>query len=481
MKKLVSLILTLLILSPTFTSCSDKTNESDTKPEESESESDTYVEEPNLYNTMEVYDMDGFKMNIYGGYAGADYAHEASGIMYVDDIVGDDYLDKMHNRLGDVATKYNAKITVIEMSDTNDAIIQSVTAGTNDIQAAHVSLEFSPTLVPGGYLRNFYDLPMDLSQPYFDSDSQEKFTINNKLFFLHSDISFERYEASCVLFYNGKILTNKNINETPYDLWKEGKWTLDNMYLMTESASTDVNNDGKYILGNDVLGLAGETFRYVSPLLGSGLEIIWYDEDEKRLDFDISGELQMATGKMTNKIWTASFNTNDGGISGNTIRAAFKANKLLFISYNLATFRQLRDKDDDYSVIMWPTLNENTDPKIHMRNPGAYGVPSLVSGEEAEKNVSVILTSLAAYGHEYILEDYIRYSVVAKGARDEQSAEVLRYIVDNRVYDLSGWVGQFGSTWWQSVLDGLYASRQRSQYGKVSTALEEFVKPYFEE
>ncbi|MBE6540961.1 MAG: hypothetical protein E7672_00720 [Ruminococcaceae bacterium] len=493
MKKtnLLALLLAAIMLVSSLASCAN--NQTETDPDESletpaDSGSDEIIdEEPKpYYETMEQINMNGWTFSLAGGGEGGDDCNNPCSNIYVEAITGDDFNDALYNRILAIENKYNMDIVTYEQltnySNTQDALELSCAAGQPDYHAGYISLEFSQGLVSKGYFRNLHEMPLDLSQPFFDQTSQEALTINGTLFYLHSDASFHHYEAGCTLFYNGSILENKQIKSSPYDLWKEGKWTLDAMYSLMEKAATDTNNDGKYRKGADVLALVGHNFRMASARLASDIEIVFYNNETQQYDIDIDSEPAIAVGDYTKQIWLSPFTAieNTTAQGHEALKKLFKAEKAFFYSAGLSGFRALRDKDDNYGIIMWPTLEENKDPKVHLRNPNALVIPKTV-GPDVEDNVATIITALAAYGNNYILDDYIKYAVVAEGARDEESVEVIKYILDNRVYDMSGFLRPVDQIWWDVVESGLYSSTEKSKKASIIQDLLSKTAVYFPE
>ncbi|MBE6541740.1 MAG: hypothetical protein E7672_04765 [Ruminococcaceae bacterium] len=486
-KKIFSLFLAMILSVLSIVSCSDTTSESETETKPNNEESTPPEEEDNGYfNSMEAVNMNGWTMRWAGGYGWADNAASGASYIHIEELLDDEFNSGVYNRLLAVSNKYNVNLEFAEISsgDAYEEIKTDIFAGTNQYTAGFTYLEHgSSELVTGNYVRNLNALPLDLSLPFFDKNSQKNLTFNGKYFYLHSDISWAHNECGCVLYYNGVTLENKQISQSPYDLWKEGKWTMDALQTMTEQGSTDVNNDGKYTFGADYLGIVGETYRFISPVLASGYDVIVWDENNQTFTVNITDENVMAIGKATRKLWYQSpWNQADGTSKADEI-ALFKSGKTLFLSLSTGGFRDIRDRDDDYGVIMWPTLEENKDPKIHMRNPPAVVVTANVDSDDLEEKVCTIFTAMAAYSYDYIMENYIKYTVVAQGSRDQESAEVFRYVLANRVYDVSAAIGAGISdgVWSECIEDGLFASRAKANKGKYEGMIAEALEPYFTE
>lgn len=96
-------------------------------------------------------------------------------------------------------------------------------------------------------------------------------------------------------------------------------------------------------------------------------------------------------------------------------------------------FPQSPGKEDDYGIICFPPLEENTDVTVYIWNPCAIPVPSDCEDDE---RLGTLIEALAAYTCDNILDVYIHRSVIGKDLCDEQSAELLLRFITVRAFDL---------------------------------------------
>ncbi|MBE6541143.1 MAG: extracellular solute-binding protein [Ruminococcaceae bacterium] len=464
--KILALFLAVLMFLPSFVGCSDvsENTESETDPVESDLQKEKEETESN-YELLEKQNLGGYTFNCFGGAMSAEDIDTVGNVefIYVDDYTGDDFFDKMYARYLNVGSAFNVKfnITGSVNDDLLDTIKRSVTAGTHDYSAVYTYVDSSSTFIDANYFYNIYNLNINLEDPWWDKGAKDNLTVNNRMYLLFSAISFSHYESGAVLFYNGQILENKNIRTSPYELWKEGKWTIDALQSMTEKTATDYNNDGKYRKGIDIIGLAGHTLRYATLVFASGYNFIKWDNEKNYYRLNFTDEKVMKIGDATRLLWNESPWNNNNTV-GDPAHPIFKAGKLTFLSEYLGQFRKLRDNDDPYSIILWPTIEENMNAKVHLRNPTGIAILTDNSSKDIE-TISTILNALATYSYDYILEDYIKYAVVAKSSRDEESAEVVRYALSNTAYDISAALGLGAHHWWnEACQENTYASTERA-------------------
>ena len=60
---------------------------------------------------------------------------------------------------------------------------------------------------------------------------------------MFNNISYVNLEATRVMFFNKTLMDDMNIAH-PYDTVYEGKWTLDELRTISDSAYIDKNGDG---------------------------------------------------------------------------------------------------------------------------------------------------------------------------------------------------------------------------------------------
>ena len=97
-----------------------------------------------------------------------------------------------------------------------------------------------------------------------------------------------------------------------------------------------------------------------------------------------------------------------------------------------------------------------------MQNPFAIMIPSDCPDTE---RLGTLIEAMAAYTYDNILDVYINRAVIGKGARDEESALLLRKFITLRAFDLCYAFDTFGpvDAYGMGVKSGNYASAQQRQ------------------
>lgn len=466
MKKSIALLLAMLMLLSAV-SCSESKDNSDAAGETKQTENTANsTDTPTPTSTEETEESDGkthyadeIAAQNYEGWtlqiANDGFNPEYFSSFTVEELTGDAFNDAIYDRNIRIMDKFN--ITMEEVATgSSDLIKNSVTAGTGDVGFGYVLLQNCMTLIYGNYVKAISDMPVfDLSKPYWDKGSQKTLKFGDKLYYGHCDISFDHYEGMALLFYNAYLLENNNIAETPYELYTSGKWTLDAMYDMMQKVARDENGDGKMDENNDTFGWAGREFEYLPSLYSSNVNLIKYDEAESTYVLNLMDETVMAVGDKLNQI------INDTKMSlpgrNDTTRNLFKEGNVLFYSRLMGDFRNLRDKEDDYGIICYPSLYENTDGMVYIQNPFTIMIPSDCGNDD---RLATLIEALAADTYDNVLDVYIEKAVIGKGARDIESANLMREFISKRAYDLCYAFGIFAPI--EAYNAGLKASKYSS-------------------
>ncbi len=483
MKKLTAALLAALILFSAV-SCSESAENAKTSAETSptqttdspSAEEETVPEEetdPTYADKIAAVDYDGWTLNIANDGLNPEYFSSFT----AEELTGDALNDAIYDRNIRVSDKFN--ITITEHTTGSAALIRnSVTAGTGDVGFGYVLLSECMGLITENYVLPVNEMPVvNLANPYWDKGSQETLTFGGKLYYGHCDISFDHYESMAVLFYNGEILADNGIETTPYELYTSGEWTLDKMYEMVTTAAKDENGDGKMDENNDTFGWAGREFEYLPSLYSSNVALVKWDTEKETYVMNVVDDTVMAVGDKLNQI------INDTNLSlpgrNDTTRNLFKSGDVLFYSRLLGDFRNLRDQEDDYGIISYPSLEPNTDGQIYVQNSFTVMIPSDCSDTE---RLGTLIEALAADTYDNVMDIYFEKAVIGKGARDVESANLLKIFIGKRAYDVPYALGLGGAiSAYNLGLDGgkyaSAASRTEKSFDKaVAKALEAIIE-----
>ena len=381
-----------------------------------------------------------------------------------------------------------AMFDVFGVTITKNAVASVSTAAQNDIKANAQSYDLimangpdTGALAQNGYLYNFLDLKdyMNLDQEWWDPGTLRDCAVNGKVFFMNGDINILDNDVTWIMLFNKKMIADNDLEE-PYDLVKNGTWTLDKFYELVKNVSKE-DGDGKYD-ENDTYGFLTTN--------GGGLTNFMYTSDIKTVEV-VDGTPEIVMGNYQDKILDLlgfckklMHDDNYTWISKNDpaqTRDMFMNNQGLFYSEVLSYIVNLSDMESPYGVLPTPKYNE----KQQNYRTHVDGVGSMISIPANVKNphdTAYIIEAFALYSYAYLTPAYYDVTLKRKKSRDSESSEMIDIILQSRVYDIGYIYSSIGlSTVFNTlVLNGGtdFASKYKTASKKAEKALNAIVKKY---
>jgi len=313
------------------------------------------------------------------------------------------------------------------------------------------------------YFADMSKLPhTDLTKEYWCPSAMEDLTVNDSLYICINDISMNKLEWAYFLFYNKQLAEDYNIETTlgsPYDLVKEGKWTLDAYLKMLSSISNDLDGDGK-ITKTDVYGVIGQSAYDLA--YSAGVQLLEKNDDgsyslayynEKTIDIANKLAETLSNNKYCkgyNEIWE---NADTSGFNDQWeyVRSFFATDHSLFLSGSAFLTGELRNMESEYGILPYPKYDENQEDYVHIvanlasifAIPSTYRTDVTTAGPD---RTGMILEYMAYKSNELVLPQY--YDTLLKGQRlnSEDDQLMLDTIKDTIHYDLCSMVGLDGIT-----------------------------------
>jgi len=337
-----------------------------------------------------------------------------------------------------------------------NAIMPLITAGDDVIQVANVFCVDAPTLMGKAYAIDYADVPyIDLSKPYWDAGINESLSLGGVRYAAIGDLSISTHDLTYILLFSSAIVTQNNL-ENPYSLVFEGKWTMDAMNSMMETAMQDLNGNGERD-EDDVFGyLAANKMVLPSFWIGAG---------EKSMEYDESGTpvLSMTDERFVSvieKIYAmtydnnARFKTAEDSDVPSACRDMFASGHSLFLDCSLFWVAALRDMETDFGIIPYPKYDE-TQADYCARV--SYYMPPMIPITNANLELTGAVLEETNYRAKlHITPAYYEISLKGKYSRDPESISMLDLIFASRVVDLGD------TLFCSNVRDGFVASMYSS-------------------
>jgi ABC-type glycerol-3-phosphate transport system substrate-binding protein len=267
------------------------------------------------------------------------------------------------------------------------------------------------------------------------------------------------------MFFNKKMLSDFGL-ESPYQLVRDGKWTLDKFAELSKGASVDIDGNGKWD-NNDQYGFMSLNFLiYPSLMLSAGEKFVRKDADD--IPYFAAGSPRFVDvhEKVVDILNAGDHRFFDANASGNNHRmqdTMFPGNQVLFWHELMNWSKILRDMESDFGILPTPKYDEAQEIYYsRVFNATMMAVPVTVGDIERE---GIILEALCAESFKSVKPVYYDTMLKTKISRDEESGEMLDIIFANRVYDM-------GYLYWDSSVLGPYTTMATSGKKEVASYVE---------
>lgn len=227
--------LIIAMLLPAFASCSESTNNAETKgssdsttttPTETTGGETTEEETEKILPDLPDVTYEGADFNIYCS-SNAEYGTVKDDFT-AEEYTGEPINDARYTRNLAIEQKYDVKINVFPAASTGDgtgtnAVKQSVTTGDYAYDLTMLAGYSTCKLAADNILLDLNTVEyIDLEKPWWDQRANSDLTVAGKLFYTTGDISTADNEATYCVLYNKNMAEDLQLNINPYDMVRDG-------------------------------------------------------------------------------------------------------------------------------------------------------------------------------------------------------------------------------------------------------------------
>ena len=433
-KRIIVICLTLAIAAATL-AC----GETEQTTNETDSQSTTAATD-SFYDSLDE-DYDGYEFTIFNAatqfncYIRLDFEEQT----------GETLDDAVYERNSLIEDKLNCVITEYQFDGGTDwgtmqqntcsHITQMVMAGDCDYDAAYLPVSFQPGVVTGGYLTDLYPIPeLQYGEEWWDNVINDSLTINGKLYTASSPLHFMSLDLAWVLLFNQDKMDELAM-EYPYDLVREGKWTLDkfNEYI---TGVANLNGDSSFTWdpdGSAVYGIAEHTDSPTAFIYSAGNQLLERDGDTFKFVGDTE-RMYNTVDKLRSLFNVSSGNAYQSNAAMETQSGylyAFSVDRALFITCELKATLELRDMNSTFGLLPLPKYDESQPDYITSVNHITAFLTIPVTQPDMSR-AGTILNALTYESWKSVLPIYYDVSVSQKGLRNDDSIEMLDIVRSNR-------------------------------------------------
>lgn len=326
------------------------------------------------------------------------------------------------------ATSYN---------EVNEIVERQVMGGLDEYDVA-IGHKYSFTnCAQKNYLTDLNQVStLDLSGEWWDQGGVKNLALRGKLFLATGDILQTSLLASSCFVFN-KVMLGQLGKEEPYALVRSGDWTLDAFNQLTYEVTSDTNGDGQMEYDKDRYGFTTWMMDVpFSTFYGAGGMLVSNDENgEPALLEEYNTIIERYE-----KIYQAVIAQQAYFVTDETLYPTsyecFAEGHALFYDTTLGKIRNfLSEMDQDFGIVPVPKYDSAQTAYQSFVN-GAAGFVMIIRTEQDPEFVGTILEAMARYNYENVSPRMYNVVVKSQNARDEDSSEMIEYIIYNRVYDL---------------------------------------------
>ena len=400
-------------------------------------------------DTSKVYDA---PIKDLGGHEFKFYAtkHSSSNLdtheIFAETYNGEKINDAVYTRNLQMEEKYNCTVAVESVSNSSyiSKIQDPLLAGDYVADLMFGRVDFHGTMMQSNLLVDLASLEnMDLSKAWYDSFSMNKITFENRVFTAIGDAATLDDRTAWIMYFNKELVASYDADLNLYDVVREGKWTVDLMYEISEATVYDMNGDGTWTLGTDRFGYITErtTNWYHVNACNATLSVqnadgsYSFPDAPKQEIVDVWAGLKNLLASPSREVsWSI---------------AHFKSGLGTFHSCNAGTLMLISDAPFEYGVLPMPKFNEEQD-KYYTGVEGStfcgYAIPITV-GNDPNKDWQKNGFESGAEQSAYFLEAFSYYSMIhltpaffdqvclKQAVVDVDSQEMVVKALENKVID----------------------------------------------
>ena len=323
---------------------------------------------------------------------------------------------------------------------------------------------------------------LNLDAEYWDHVYNNTAEIDGKLWYASSDAYLNSYNTMWCLFFNERIMEASKLT-SPYDVVREGKWTLDKLYEYCSSLA-NVNADESFdwkVGGSAVYGLVTHTHADKHFVLASDNRYINKEKDGS-YKLIIDNERFYDTCEKIAKLY---------GEEGTTIHGhyddfspdkgyvyTFFNERAVFLTAELKTANNIRDMETSFGVLPFPKFDEK---QTDYCTPISHDLIVMTIPITVDKpdEVALVMDALSFESMNSVVPTYFDVTVSQKGLRNEDSIEMMEIMRRTRATDI-GYSYDWVTTTATAVGDLLKAgdAQVSSTIASSKTAIETSIKDF---
>ncbi len=364
-------------------------------------------------------------------------------VLQPEEMTGETVNDLIFERNEFVKDQLNFEIEEINAetySEMPTIFAQAVMAG----EETYDAIFMQNTYINSGLAQNYYQClndvsTMHLDQPYWDRRMLEDTSLMGKNYAASSSITMMAWDSMWCLFFNESMMDDLQL-EYPYQLVRDGKWTIDELAKYCKAAA-NLNGADSFALTDTTpavygcVSFADVVYKFIYGLGGSVAlkdkdDMPYFNADSEAY-INIAQKLAEVAG-VDGEFCLSASATNTEPTYYQTI---YEKQQALFLGAELKTAQLLRNMSQSFGIVPFPKLNEAQEnyrsTPVHQLACAMIPITN-----NAPEKVGLILDALAYESDAKIVNEYFGVMVEQKGLRNQDSIDMLHIIKDTRSFDV---------------------------------------------
>ena len=324
---------------------------------------------------------------------------------------------------------------------------------------------------------------LNLDGEWWDRAYNEQAKLGDSLWGASGDVNLMSYDSSWCIFFNEDILT-ANGEEAPYDLVREGKWTIDALHEycarlanLNGDASFDWQTNGSARYGMVTHAHTPDKFIFAADINyveRSGEELVFTADSERFYSF--ADKLASLLGEVGTTLQGNSddFNPDRGYVY------VFMNSRAAFLTAELKTAVNIRDMEATFGILPFPKYDEAQESYRTPLMSGLYVMTIPVTSSDPESTAAV-MDALCYESSKNVIPIYFEETVSQKGLRNEDSIEMMELMRSSRGVDIAvvyGWNTALATALRQKFYagDGAVSSVVAQHRTSIEAEIEKFLE-----
>ena len=442
MKKFISILLVILMVSFSLVACQNNDAESSNQSFEQISKSEFVNEDGNYVPRHEVKDLTGktFTIIVRGSVAGT---YQSDDFTTESELYGELIEDAVKRRNDMVEQIYGVTLDVVKSDTYYNDIVLDCQSNLGTYDAVMPTLAQLSTLAGQNYLYDLTSLnSFDPEAPWYDQNCSDAFSINGQLYFTTGDITILNKVNTPSILFNKAMASKYFPDKDFYQLARDKQWTFDTMVECAREVASLTTADGSYSDEN-IYGIVS-SYGDASLFYGSAGELIC-NKDAEDLPYLSIGTTTRSVTLAQKVLETMADGANNWLLYAQecatpiweTSFAVFYEGRALFRPSAFSATTKLRKLSDiEFGVLPMPMMDSTqTEYYSYCGSGETAGIAIPICADDPEFSAYMI-EAYSAWAKNFLTKAYYEVNLRYKDLRDNESEEMLDIIFGNIIYDI---------------------------------------------